>query len=472
LAGDSFDDTSERALRYVRQLGEWAHRILLVTGPRGTGRSALFQLLSNHVAPGSCAARVNAAAQRQPLDVWRAIAFGLGIEMTRSAEQADIAAKILAHSRGLAEAGHLDVVLIDNADHLPDSVVQSLLELMEKSLPFDSFRLVLFGDEPFAEGFGRMISIFGREVGWHHTPLTPETLAATERHLTQGRSRADREPEPDPDVEALGPTAASISRRRLPWIHLALAGVITLVLLAVWFDFDWILPGEEDLGDVPTPLAVLQARDAASEQEEVTAAEPRTAPNAETIPIPIERTTVESEQVAAVENPKEAASSEPAEPTEVAEVESASAGVAPRTEEKLGADEPTIVPELAITDAPAETASPTARESAAPSRQIVETSSHGPAWIMQQRPDAFVLQLFGVSSRESLERFLKAEAPGEPFAYFETRRGGSPWFVVLYGVYRDRERAAAAAGKLPSRFGDEPWIRSFGDVQKEVAAAR
>ncbi len=83
-----------------------------------------------------------------------------------------------------------------------------------------------------------------------------------------------------------------------------------------------------------------------------------------------------------------------------------------------------------------------------------------------------MLQLFGVSSRERLDRFLDAQAPGEPFAYFETRRGGSPWFVVLYGVYPDRESASNGANRLPSSVGGSPWVRSFEEVQKDVEASR
>ena len=136
---DSFDDeAAARSLRYVKQLGEWSHRILVVSGTRGAGRAALFQLLSNHVEPGSRAARVNGAGLASPLHVWGAVAFGLGLDVPDSATQSDLEGKILAHSRELAESGHLDIILIDNADQLSDSVSEALLTLMDKSRAFDS----------------------------------------------------------------------------------------------------------------------------------------------------------------------------------------------------------------------------------------------------------------------------------------------------------------------------------------------
>lgn len=513
MAEDSFDDdTSAKALRYVKQLSEWHHRILVVSGAGGAGRAALFQLLSNHVEPGSRAARVNGAAQRTGHDMWAAVAFGLGIEVRETASQSDLQGKILAHSRDLADVGRLDIILMDNADHLPDSVIESFLELMEKSLAFDGLRLVLFGDENFGEGFGLMIAAFAPEVGWHHTPLNPDTVDATERYLKRRLARSPgAQSRLDIDLGELETTGASPSRRGLPWIHIAVASVISLVLLVVLVDFQSLLPDRvERGGDIPTPLEALKARENA--RREVST--PREIPVVRVPPSevrPIEATPVElmpavlmpppgpeSESVAAKPSGVEAAPvsmpgtwmDDVADDTESAEEPSPdTVNVAPQVApvvEVLEAPESRGVPEqpaepiveaaeqsMARLEAESEPEPAPRPEKEAPST-AAETvpQARGPDWIREQHPEAYVLQLFGVSSRERLDRFLDAQAPKEPFAYFEMRRGGSPWFVVLYGVYPDRESASNGANELPSSVGGSPWIRSFGEVQKDVEGSR
>ena len=505
MAEDSFDDdTSAKALRYVKQLGEWHHRILVVSGARGAGRAALFQLLSNHVEPGSRAARVNGAAQRTGHDIWAAVAFGLGLEVRETASPSDLQGKILAHSRDLADAGRLDIILMDNADHLPDSVIESFLELMEKSLAFDGLRLVLFGDEKFGEGFGLMIAAFAPEVGWHHTPLNPDTVDATERYLKRRLARSPgAQSRLDIDLGELETTGASSSRRGLPWIHIGVASVISLVLLVVLVDFQSLLPDRvERGGDIPTPLEALKTRENA--RREVST--PREIPVVRVRQVempPIEATPTpppgpEVESVAVEPSRVEAAPvsmpgtwmDDVADNTESAEEPSPDTAnvppqVAPVVEvleapESQGAPEQPAEPmveaaeqSMARLEAEPEPdlAPPPAKEEPLTVAEIVP-QARGPGWIGEQHPEAYVLQLFGVSSRERLDRFLDAQAPGEPFAYFETRRGGSPWFVVLYGVYPDRESASNGANRLPSSVGGSPWIRSFGEVQKDVEASR
>lgn len=496
-AKDAYDEDAEKSLRYVKQLGEWTHRILVVSGARGPGRAALFQLLSNHVEPGSRAARVNASGLASPLQFWGAVAFGLGLEAQDSASAPDLEAKVLAHSRELAESGHLDILLVDNADQLPESVIESLLALMEKSLAFDSLRLVLFGDENFSQGFDLMIAAFAPEVGWHHTPVTHETVEATERHLRSRMARAPGRAQVDVDVARSDPGARQWA---IPWIHIVAGGVIALVLLAMLVDFDALFGTEDEFAKgIPTPLEALEARDSAGRQAASTTpgldveVETRPGATAPETPRESEETAPEDAERIAMPRASPAAGGSSADASEVQAPSSGDATAAEDVTQAGAQAEATPAANAATSGEAGEAvggaaptsdeAAPVGGEESAPAvsaetekvavQQATSAPEHrGPAWILAQNPGAYVLQLFGVSSRARLDRFLDAQPPGEPFAYFETRRGGKPWFVVLYGVYEDRASAQRRASELPSSVAGSSWVRPFRDVQRDVERAQ
>jgi DamX protein len=91
------------------------------------------------------------------------------------------------------------------------------------------------------------------------------------------------------------------------------------------------------------------------------------------------------------------------------------------------------------------------------------------AWLLQQSPGSYTLQLIGVQEEAGVSRFLgRHQLPGQT-AYFRTSREGKPWFPVLYGIYPNRNAAVAARDRLPESLKKAgAWPRSLESVQKEI----
>lgn len=105
----------------------------------------------------------------------------------------------------------------------------------------------------------------------------------------------------------------------------------------------------------------------------------------------------------------------------------------------------------------------------APAASPVKPGMQREAWLLQQDPKAYTLQLVALSEEAGIARFLERYSlPGQA-AYFRTVRQGKPWFPLLYGIYPDRQAAVAARDRLPAdllRTG--VWPRSLGSVQEEI----
>jgi len=86
-------------------------------------------------------------------------------------------------------------------------------------------------------------------------------------------------------------------------------------------------------------------------------------------------------------------------------------------------------------------------------------------------PDGFVVQLLAMSSKRAIESLAaELQVPGLSAARIE--RDGQLFYVLLFGVYPDRDAAESASAARPEalrRF--EPWIRRFGSLQDAIQRA-
>ena len=98
----------------------------------------------------------------------------------------------------------------------------------------------------------------------------------------------------------------------------------------------------------------------------------------------------------------------------------------------------------------------------------------------QPRPNAnlaelpeelFVVQLLALSSRQRLARFV-VDNQLHHMATARIEHEGNPMYVLLAGIYADRETAERAAASL--RAGDldvRPWVRALGPLQQAMRRA-
>ena len=91
------------------------------------------------------------------------------------------------------------------------------------------------------------------------------------------------------------------------------------------------------------------------------------------------------------------------------------------------------------------------------------------AWLLQQRPARFTLQLVGVQDEQSARAFIRQHHLQGAATYFRTSRNGRPWFSVVYGVYANRGEAVAARSRLPRKLAKSGvWPRTLASVQEAI----
>lgn len=84
--------------------------------------------------------------------------------------------------------------------------------------------------------------------------------------------------------------------------------------------------------------------------------------------------------------------------------------------------------------------------------------------------DEYTLQVLAVSRRESALSY-RAQYPGLPLLIVETRRQGRPWFVVVTGRYSSADNARQHGRQLPDALREaRPWPRQVGELQRELMA--
>ncbi len=108
--------------------------------------------------------------------------------------------------------------------------------------------------------------------------------------------------------------------------------------------------------------------------------------------------------------------------------------------------------------------------SSAASSRIKPGSVRDEAWVWSQDPGAMTVQLAAAAERAGLDDVAaKAGAAGD-FAVVTTRRNGRPWYLLVAGVYADKDSARRAIEQLPQALRSAgPWSRSFASLQDEMS---
>jgi DamX protein len=125
----------------------------------------------------------------------------------------------------------------------------------------------------------------------------------------------------------------------------------------------------------------------------------------------------------------------------------------------------------ATEDAPA----PPVPGSSAPA---AETTSEGfprrEAWLLRQANSRYSLQLLGTRQENSIAEYINRNRLDiEQCAYYRGSFQGGAWYVLLYGLYPNRDAAVEARAGLPERvIKGKPWPRSLASVHSAIRDAR
>ncbi|MES9870933.1 MAG: SPOR domain-containing protein [Sedimenticola sp.] len=166
------------------------------------------------------------------------------------------------------------------------------------------------------------------------------------------------------------------------------------------------------------------------------------------------------------------------EPAPVAEKVEDAKPAEPRATEVVQAEIPVAAPvedKLQPVNAPkAEAAQEVARApqpvKVEPARQVPakvkEVSLSDEAWLLQQKPTDYTLQLVGLGSEASARKFIKDHGIKGKARVFESSLKGRPWYSVVYGVYGGRSAAVSGREKLPPGIRKTGvWPRSYASIQ-------
>ena len=88
-------------------------------------------------------------------------------------------------------------------------------------------------------------------------------------------------------------------------------------------------------------------------------------------------------------------------------------------------------------------------------------------WLMQQREDHYTIQLNMSSSEEAAKKFLARQNLGGEYAIYEKLGKKDAWFVVLHGIFKNRDNAKPRAEDF-KKLGVSPLIRRLSAVQTEI----
>jgi len=95
------------------------------------------------------------------------------------------------------------------------------------------------------------------------------------------------------------------------------------------------------------------------------------------------------------------------------------------------------------------------------------TSGGGTAWLKSRQPRRYTLQLVGARDRARVEGYAREQGLAQPYAIFERRLDGRPWYSLVVGDYPDRAAAVVARDRLPAGIArDGVWPRTFESIFK------
>jgi EAL domain-containing protein (putative c-di-GMP-specific phosphodiesterase class I) len=91
-------------------------------------------------------------------------------------------------------------------------------------------------------------------------------------------------------------------------------------------------------------------------------------------------------------------------------------------------------------------------------------------WLLAQSEDCYTIQLTMSSLESRATKFVAQQALPGDYAVYRKRGRINDWYVVVFGIYKDRETAKADSLTMKSE-GVSPWIRTLSTIHTEIRAA-
>ncbi|MFZ3183595.1 MAG: AAA family ATPase [Pseudomonas sp.] len=512
-------------LGQLHHLARYSQLLLVVTGPKGSGKTLLRQALVASTNKQSVhSVVVSARGAVEAGGVLRLISQGLNVP------QADVG-DVLQRVAQLVATGQEVYLLVDDADQLDDASLDAMMALAAGNADGRA-HVFLFADSNLVSRLELYAD--GAEC-FHVIELQPYSEEETREYLAQR-------------LEGAGQGIELLSDRQVADIHLASAGwpgainqiareglidamlvqrgaaqragagagfklpikhLLALVVVAAGVGGAWMMQGRSESGQpapavtqLPLDQAVVPASPA--DPVAVDSGQAQAGPkidfsgSSQPLPLPlageaqpvIRQPLAQAAGDAEAEEPggaelsaalPAAVTSAPAavEPVQIAP---AIAPVPPITSEVPVAVKPVVTPVVAAVSkppvvpvvAPKVAVKPAERPPASAVKVATASkvaaapkSATGAGWYGSQAPGHYVVQVLGTGVEANAQAFVRQQ--GADYHYFKKQLQGKPIYVVTYGSFASRAAAQSAINNLPAKVkASKPWPRTVASVQQEI----
>lgn len=462
-----FSAQRKTILGQLHHLARHSELMLVVTGPKGSGKTLLRQALIASVNKDTVKIiNVSAIDCEKVADV-----LALFAEELQATDES--IASIIEQINNIASQGISLYFMVDDAEQLSEDVMQLLLNLTSEQLA--NFHIFLFARPSILEQLEN--SSLGKEVTFN-LPLTPYTLEETKEYLALRLEGAGQRLELFSDEQLLeiytkssgwpgiinqvasdvllanmsdeeeisstsfddieednahvlyaSDTERQIEKKSpkllLPKKHLAIAGIVAVALVGILL-FSKLPSTEQEPSivtshyeDLPTTITSETTQD---------------------IPLPVPSSNEQQQNNDIVANNT---NSNPI----AQNVENATNNnVTPKPEPIPSATKP-------VADKP---------------KQTTQVIAQGNAWYRAQTGTHFTIQVSVASNEKAAQDFLRKQTGS--YHYFKRLRLDKIDYVITHGEFNSRAVAQEAIKTLPAAIQESrPWVRTFASIKQELA---
>lgn len=499
-------------LEKLEHLSRFSDFLLLVSGPSGSGKTVLLQQLTAVESDRTLRLCTIDAAESCSLNALLvSLSKQLSPEIDIEADNQQILNAIYEFSQVMA-AEHIQwSIIVDNADQFEKPALQLLLQMLSdaQGLPLKPHLLMAVG-----EGFEVKLQAFDEyavlEAQVHNHELEAFTLPEAKKYLLQrysaSASLSDKQIQAVYDASKGYPgglnqqaeqlfRSGSVSKVRQPAAMtktylVSIAAVVLLVLFGTLWQY-WPesengnsrtqvaiqLPVEKEVvaAEISKPVDDVKLNQPAAYTPTVMVEKESSAVSMVSEPEPVKDTQVRSE-IALVETLKPGIVRQ--EVTVAQPIKQAS--VLPKEAPKQLPEKTVQLTPDPVVSKPVIAAKPVELSKPAPKKEIKEvvvkaniSLTDSEEMLLSWPATGYTLQMLGAGVKSSAEKFVRAQAEPQKFYLFQTRYKNKPWFVVVYGQYKDRAMAQAASKSLPAALAKlKPWARTIQGIQTDLSTRK
>lgn len=495
-------------VQQLSHLAFFGDGLSLVLGSKGSGKTVLCGELTQNLSQADDTVSIVLTSNFDLAECIEQVLEALGLENSEPLTVGEMLAQLRHYVQALAQDKKLVTLIIDDAHFLDDQAIGALISLLQgRSDANVGLHLILLSEPGLDQRIDALQIIDVPVYDFDMPNLSPSELA---RFLEQYHPDTEALSSPqlqkiwasshgipgvalalvDESGAAASDTASEdMANRRspVPYAHIVAIGLLGLALI-------WSLllsRGDNDSSDTAsvTKIAIgpsVPAKGVTEDKKQLVNNQDKksqtTIPTPEVTPIAMstgsasqELSEVDTDDIARAKQEKAASAenlakqqSQPGITVVNNEQKAAESGVA-NTENDASktSEDKTSVDNTQATTVSPPTAKPIVK--AIPKSTFDLTKSE--AFLMQQNPNSYTLQVVAASGRSSLEAYIKRQVNSGSLQMYRSVSKRKNWFIVVQGVYSSREEALKGIKSLPkeqSKAG--PWPRKISAIQQEIDA--